>query len=31
MQKEKIKAPETSKVAIAIVAVTAHQLFITVL
>lgn len=31
MQKEKIKTPETSKVDIVILAVTAHQLFITVL
>lgn len=31
MQKEKIKTPETLKVDIAILAVTAHQLFITVL
>lgn len=31
MQKEKIKIPETSKVDIAILGVTAHNLFITVL
>lgn len=31
MHKEKIKAPENSKVDIAILAVTAHQLFITML
>lgn len=31
MQEEKIKAPEASEVGIAILAVTTHQLFITIL